>query len=252
MSSLDISASLRVLDLVDLLALPELRIMQFLDMGATTSVHQHLSRSSARTPTIFASRFAIDTAFSFSRTFSSGSVISVSFVRMRSSTRTTRSSSRSVTKLTATPPLPLRAVRPTRCVYSSGSSGMSQFTTSATSSMSSPRAPTSVETSTGTTLARKSESELSRSRWVRRECRAVARMWRVWRSEVRYAAVRGRRQKMIVGGGCSISSGSAEVVFDFLGFDFECEEDLRCLEGLTGSGGARRRCRVDSGGLQRR
>ena len=77
-------------------------------------------------------------------------------------------------------------------------------------------------------------------------------MWRVWRSEVRYAAVRGRRQKMIVGGGCSISSGSDEVAFDFLGLAFECEADLRFSRGLTGSGGARRRWRVDSGGLQRR
>lgn len=57
---------------------------------------------------------------------------------------------------------------------------------------------------------------------------------------------------MIVGGGCSISSGSLEVGFDFLDFGFECEADFRFLECLAGSGGARRRWRVDSGGLQRR
>ena len=188
--------------------------------------------------TMLADLFAVDTALSLSSTLASGIVNSCSFVpatdvrhpselnkkdtssydsRIRSSILITLSSSLSVTKLTATPIRPRRAVRPTRCVYSSGSVGTSQFTTSATSSMSRPRAPTSVVTSTGTTQARKRLRALSLARWVRRECSAVARMLSVCRRRARYAAVRVRAQKMIVGGGCSNESGSSS------------DEDLRLL-----------------------
>ena len=126
---------------------------------------------------------------------------------------------------------------------------MSQFTTSATSAMSSPREPTSVDTSTGTTDARNRPSEDSGSRCVRRECSAVLRMFSVLSRCVRYAAVRGRWQKMIVGGGCSISSSSCAAFFlePFLAF-----VGLPFCARLLGSAGVRRRGIVDSGGWQSR
>jgi len=155
---------------------------------------------------------------SFSRTLSSGSSISTSRVAIDISTDTTSAgrlydspirssifktlfSSCSETKLTAMPPRPARAVRPTRCVYTSASSGRSQFTTIATSAISNPRAPTSVDTSTGITEERKSDSEVSRSRCVSRECRAVLRIASVCNMAVRYATVRAFAQNIIVGGG---------------------------------------------------
>ena len=58
---------------------------------------------------------------------------------------------------------------------------------------------------------------------------------------VRYAAVRGFVQNIIVGGGCSGSSSS--------GASFFCD-DLDFRDFLAGSGGARRNEIVDSGGLQ--
>lgn len=130
---------------------------------------------------------------------------------MRASIPSTRSSSRSVTKLMATPLFPARAVRPTLCVYSSGSCGRSQLITIATSSISSPRPPTSVEIKTGTTHDRKSDRDDRRSRCVRRECSAVLRIDSVLSTAVRYAAVRGRLQNIIVGGGCTGGSSSSIV-----------------------------------------
>jgi len=61
-----------------------------------------------------------------------------------------------------------------------------------------------------------------------------------------YAAVRVRAQKMIVGGGWSGSSEASalEGFRDFDDFDF--------LEDLVVSGGARRMCVMDSGGLHSR
>lgn len=98
---------------------------------------------------------------------------------------------------------------------------------------------------TGTTDDRNNERDDSLSRCVSRECSAVLRIESDLSSIVRYAAVRGRVQNMIVGGGCSGSSSSSEAVF--LCFDL----DLRGFrEGFAGSGGARRRWMVDSGGLQ--
>lgn len=166
---------------------------------------------------------------------------------MRSSIFNSLSSSLSVTKLTAIPPRPARAVRPTRCVYSSGSFGMSQLITMATSSISSPRAPMSVDMRTGTTDALNSESEESRSRWVSRECSAVLRIDKDFKRFVRYAAVRGRVQKMMVGGGCSGSSSSPAAGFFFLGFPF----GFWFRDKFT-SGGALRRWTVESGGLHKR
>lgn len=161
---------------------------------------------------------------------------------MRSSILRIRSSSLSVTKLTAIPPLPARAVRPTRCIYSSGSSGRSQLMTMATSSISRPRAPTSVEINTGTIEDRNNDNEESRSRCVSRECNAVLRIDSVLSSSVKYAAVRGRAQKMIVGGGCSGASSST----DWLRLD------LFCFFVPVGPEGARRKWSVLSGGLQRK
>jgi len=201
---------------------------------------------------------------SFSRTLSSGSSISTSCVAanrhyyrvsttarsqhhspMRSSIFNTRFSSFSDTKLNAMPPRPARAVRPTLCVYTSGSSGKSQFTTMATSAISNPRAPTSVDTSTGITEERKSESEVSRSRCVSREWRAVLRIPSVCNSEVRYATVRAFAQNIIVGGGWW--SSSLLPVFFVEGFLWAVAR-----ERLTGSGSCLRRCSIGSGGLHRR
>ena len=58
--------------------------------------------------------------------------------------------------------------------------------------------------------------------------------------------MRGFVQKMMVGGGCSDSSSG--VGFFLEAFDLA----LDFLEFLTGSGGARRKGIVDSGGLQSR
>lgn len=182
---------------------------------------------------IFARRFAVATAFSFSSTRFSGSVNSSRRVWMRSSIFKIRSSSRSVTKLIATPPRPARAVRPTRCVYSSGSFGRSQLMTMATSSMSSPRAPTSVDIKTGTTNDLNKAKDDNLSRCVSRECSAVLRIESVFKRFVKNAAVRGRAQNIIVGGGCSGSSSSSVGFFGF--FDFGLRDDF------AASGGARRR-----------
>jgi len=66
---------------------------------------------------------------------------------------------------------------------------------------------------------------------------------------VRYAAVRGRAQNMIVGGGWIISSSSVVVTFlAFLGFDFR----LWWCGGGVSEGEMRRRRTMDSGGLHRR
>lgn len=51
---------------------------------------------------------------------------------------------------------------------------------------------------------------------------------------------------MIVGGGCSGSSSKLSI---FAFFDFGLDLDLAFFPCFTGSGGALRRCRVDSGGL---
>lgn len=60
--------------------------------------------------------------------------------------------------------------------------------------------------------------------------------------------MRARPQKIIVGGGWSGVSSVVGVCLDFLdgldGLDF--------LDDFAGSGGARRRCVIDEGGLQRR
>jgi hypothetical protein len=59
--------------------------------------------------------------------------------------------------------------------------------------------------------------------------------------------VRGFVQKMMVGGGCS---GSSSPGADFFLEAFDLALDF--LEFLAGSGGARRKGIVDSGGLQSR
>lgn len=64
--------------------------------------------------------------------------------------------------------------------------------------------------------------------------------------------MRGRVQKMMVGGGCSIDSSSSAAAEDFFLEVLLGLEDVRFLDPRTGSGGARRRWRVGSGGLQRR
>ena len=203
---------------------------------------------------MFASRFAVDTALSFSSTRSSGSVISSSFVPerhmlcqaqapcvianpqlIRCSTRNTRSSSHSVTRLMAMPTLPARAVRPTRWVYSSGSLGMSQLMTMATSSMSKPRDPTSVETSTGTTNDRKRDNDVNLSRCVSREWSAVLRIDSVLSTIVRYAAVRARAQKMIVGGGWR-SGSSLELLPFWLDLCFAVPRRVAVAGGLRRNG----------------
>ena len=210
---------------------------------------------------MFASRLAVDTALSFSRTCSSGSDISDNLVSVDSWVRifprgketsytlillsifSTFSSSLSVTKLTATPPFPFRAVLPTRWVYSSGSDGTSQLITKATSSISKPREPTSVDISTGTTDDRNNDSELSRSRWGKREWSAVLLIPRALSKYVRYAADLARAQNMIVGGGWAIS-GPDVVEPPFLS---PFAADFFGLFGV-GSWGALRRWTTDSGG----
>lgn len=152
---------------------------------------------------------------------------------MRSSIFKIRSSSRSVTKLMAIPPRPARAVRPTRCVYSSGSFGKSQLMTMATSSMSKPRAPTSVDIKTGTTKDLNKDKDDSLSRCVSREWSAVLLIAKDFRRFVKKAAVRGRAQNIIVGGGCSGSSSSSVGFLCFLAFGFR--------DDFAGSGAARRR-----------
>jgi hypothetical protein len=166
-------------------------------------------------------------------------------VPIRSSIFKTLFSSFSETKLNAMPPRPARAVRPTRCVYASASSGKSQLITIATSAISNPRAPTSVDTSTGITEERKSDSEASRSRCVSRECRAVLRIESVCNMAVRYATVRAFAQNIIVGGGWRNSSPLATFfVEDFLW--------MVARERLTGPGACCRRWAIVSGGLHRR
>lgn len=56
---------------------------------------------------------------------------------------------------------------------------------------------------------------------------------------------------MIVGGGCSISSGSSDAL-GLVFFDLDLGAGLCFLDGFVGSGGARRRWIVDSGGLHSR
>jgi hypothetical protein len=84
-----------------------------------------------------------------------------------------------------------------------------------------------------------------------------------FRNSVKYAAALGRVQKMMVGGGCTISSESAKVErleFDFLEwsesrfFLFDADPLPALLGGrdLTFSGGARRRWTTLAGGLHNR
>jgi hypothetical protein len=116
--------------------------------------------------------------------------------------------------------------------------------TIATSSISSPRAPTSVDINTGTTKDLNRDSEESLSRCVNREWSAVLRIDRVFRRFVKKAAVRGRAQNIMVGGGCSGGSSSSIGFFSFFVLGFR--------DVFVGSGGARRRGTVDSGGLHSR
>ena len=76
---LQVRRALRALQLVDLLALAKVRVVQFLRRHGMMSVLLVPPWSRCRR-TMFARRFAVETAFSFSSTFSSGRSISVSFV----------------------------------------------------------------------------------------------------------------------------------------------------------------------------
>ena len=82
--SLDVRGPLGPLDLVDLLALAKVRVVQLLrSAGRVSVIRRGGDRAGAGDEarrTMLASRFAVETALSFSSTFASGSSISVSFV----------------------------------------------------------------------------------------------------------------------------------------------------------------------------